>query len=112
MRHHTGSSHLQIRWEYNFYKECKKCWMNTNFIRELFFDSSWLAAISLCHFDRFSVERDASLPYVYGMEGWGFTSSIHPKRMSPWRFSFSIEQAADLLDLEAKFLDSYVVICL
>jgi hypothetical protein len=31
------------------------------------------------------------------------------KRMSPWRFSFNIEQAADLLDLEAKFHDSYVV---
>jgi hypothetical protein len=32
------------------------------------------------------------------------------KRMSPWRFSFTIEQAADLLDLEAKFPDSYVVL--
>jgi hypothetical protein len=31
------------------------------------------------------------------------------KRMSPWRFTFSIEQAADLLDLEAKLPDSYVV---
>jgi hypothetical protein len=31
------------------------------------------------------------------------------KRMSPWRFTFTIEQAADLLDLEAKFSDSYVV---
>jgi hypothetical protein len=31
------------------------------------------------------------------------------KRMSPWRFSFNIEQAADLLDLEHKFSDSFVV---
>jgi hypothetical protein len=31
------------------------------------------------------------------------------KRMSPWRFSFNIEQAADLLDLEQKFPDSFVV---
>jgi hypothetical protein len=31
------------------------------------------------------------------------------KRMSPWRFSFNIEQAADLLDLEQKFSDSFVV---
>jgi hypothetical protein len=31
------------------------------------------------------------------------------KRMSPWRFSFTIDQAADLLDLEAKFVDSFVV---
>lgn len=31
------------------------------------------------------------------------------KRMSPWRFTFTIEQAADLLDLEAKYPDSYVV---
>jgi hypothetical protein len=31
------------------------------------------------------------------------------KRMSPWRFSFNIEQAADLLDLEHKFPDSFVV---
>jgi len=29
--------------------------------------------------------------------------------MSPWRFSFNIEQAADLLDLEQKFPDSFVV---
>jgi hypothetical protein len=29
------------------------------------------------------------------------------KRMSPWRFSFTIEQAADLLDLEHKFPDSF-----
>jgi hypothetical protein len=31
------------------------------------------------------------------------------KRMSPWRFSFNIDQAADLLDLEHKFPDSFVV---
>jgi hypothetical protein len=31
------------------------------------------------------------------------------KRMSPWRFTFTIEQAADLLDLEAKYPDSFVV---
>jgi hypothetical protein len=31
------------------------------------------------------------------------------KRMSPWRFSFTIDQAADLLDLEQKFPDSFVV---
>jgi hypothetical protein len=31
------------------------------------------------------------------------------KRMSPWRFSFTIEQAADLLDLEVKFPDSFMV---
>jgi hypothetical protein len=31
------------------------------------------------------------------------------KRMSPWRFSFNIDQAADLLDLEQKFSDSFVV---
>src|SRR5579871_4809805 len=31
------------------------------------------------------------------------------KRMSPWRFTFTIEQAADLLDLEAKFPDSFLV---
>ena len=31
------------------------------------------------------------------------------KRMSPWRFSFNIEQAADLLDLEQKLPDSFIV---
>src|SRR5437870_380965 len=31
------------------------------------------------------------------------------KRMSPWRYTFTIEQAADLLDLEAKFPDSFMV---
>ena len=31
------------------------------------------------------------------------------KRMSPWRFTFTIEQAADLLDLEHKFPDSFAV---
>lgn len=31
------------------------------------------------------------------------------KRMEPWRFTFTIEQAADLLDLEHKFPDSFVV---
>jgi hypothetical protein len=31
------------------------------------------------------------------------------KRMSPWRFTFSLEQVSDLLDLEAKYFDSFVV---
>jgi hypothetical protein len=31
------------------------------------------------------------------------------KRMSPWRFTFTIEQAADLLDLEARFPNSFLV---
>jgi hypothetical protein len=31
------------------------------------------------------------------------------KRMSPWRFTFTIEQAADLLDLEHKLPDSFAV---
>lgn len=31
------------------------------------------------------------------------------KRMSPWRFTFTIEQAADLLDMEHKFPDSFMV---
>lgn len=31
------------------------------------------------------------------------------KRMSPWRFTFTLEQVADLLDLEAKYFDSFVV---
>src|SRR5947207_718747 len=31
------------------------------------------------------------------------------KRMSPWRFSFTLEQVSDLLDLEAKYFDSFVV---
>jgi hypothetical protein len=31
------------------------------------------------------------------------------KRMSPWPFSFNIEQAADLLDLEQKYPDSFIV---
>src|SRR4051812_49658228 len=31
------------------------------------------------------------------------------KRMSPWRFTFTIEQAADLLDLEAKYPDSFMM---
>jgi hypothetical protein len=30
-------------------------------------------------------------------------------RMAPWRFTFTLEQASDLLDLEAKFFDSFVV---
>jgi hypothetical protein len=29
--------------------------------------------------------------------------------MSPWRFTFTIEQAADLLDLEARYPDSFLV---
>src|SRR5436853_7852252 len=32
------------------------------------------------------------------------------KRMSPWRFSFTIEQAADLLDLEARYPNMFVVL--
>lgn len=31
------------------------------------------------------------------------------KRMSPWRFTFSIEQAADLLDLEVKYPETFAV---
>jgi|SRR5215831_19302075 len=31
------------------------------------------------------------------------------KRMSPWRFTFTIEQAADLLDLESRLPQSFVV---
>ena len=31
------------------------------------------------------------------------------KRMSPWRFTFTIEQASDLLDLEQKYPDSFAV---
>ena len=31
------------------------------------------------------------------------------KRMSPWRFTFNIEQAADLLDLEQRHPETYVV---
>src|ERR1700744_1900563 len=31
------------------------------------------------------------------------------KRMSPWRFTFTIEQAADLLDLERRYPHSFVV---
>jgi len=31
------------------------------------------------------------------------------KRMSPWRFSFTLEQASDLLDLEQKYPDSFIV---
>jgi hypothetical protein len=31
------------------------------------------------------------------------------KRMTPWRFTFNIDQAADLLDLEVKFPDTFVV---
>jgi hypothetical protein len=30
------------------------------------------------------------------------------KRMTPWRFTFTLDQAADLLDLEAKYPDSFV----
>lgn len=30
------------------------------------------------------------------------------KRMSPWRFTFHIEQIADLLDLEAAYFNSFV----
>lgn len=32
------------------------------------------------------------------------------KRMSPWRFSFTIEQASDLLDLETRFPETFVVL--
>ena len=31
------------------------------------------------------------------------------KRMTPWRFTFNLDQAADLLDLEAKFPDTFIV---
>lgn len=31
------------------------------------------------------------------------------KRMSPWRYTFTIEQASDLLDLEQKYPDSFAV---
>jgi hypothetical protein len=31
------------------------------------------------------------------------------KRMSPWRFTFTLEQVSDLLDLEAKYSDLFVV---
>ena len=31
------------------------------------------------------------------------------KRMSPWRFTFGLDQVSDLLDLEAKYFDSFVV---
>ncbi|HLH88258.1 MAG TPA: hypothetical protein VKX28_07350 [Xanthobacteraceae bacterium] len=31
------------------------------------------------------------------------------KRMSPWRFTFTLEQVSDLLDLEAVCFDSFVV---
>jgi hypothetical protein len=29
--------------------------------------------------------------------------------MSPWRFTFGLDQVSDLLDLEAKYFDSFVV---
>jgi hypothetical protein len=29
--------------------------------------------------------------------------------MSPWRFTFTLDQVSDLLDLEARFFDSFVV---
>lgn len=32
------------------------------------------------------------------------------KLMPPWRFTFTLDQIADLLDLEAKFFDSFVVL--
>jgi hypothetical protein len=31
------------------------------------------------------------------------------KRMSAWRFTFGLDQVSDLLDLEAKYFDSFVV---
>jgi len=31
------------------------------------------------------------------------------KRMSPWRFTFNSDQVSDLLDLEGRFFDSFVV---
>jgi hypothetical protein len=31
------------------------------------------------------------------------------KRMSPWRFTFNLDQASDLLDLEARLMQSFVV---
>lgn len=41
--------------------------------------------------------------------GIGVYMKHSSKRMSPWRFTFTIDQAADLLDLEHKFPDSFVV---
>ena len=32
------------------------------------------------------------------------------KRMPPWRFIFNLDQVSDLLDLEAKYFDSFVVL--
>lgn len=32
------------------------------------------------------------------------------KRMSPWRFTFTIEQAADLLDLETRYPESFMIL--
>jgi hypothetical protein len=31
------------------------------------------------------------------------------KRMSPWRFTFNLDQVSDLLDLEGRYFDSFVV---
>jgi hypothetical protein len=31
------------------------------------------------------------------------------KRLSPWRFSFNLDQAADLLDLESRYFDTFAV---
>jgi hypothetical protein len=31
------------------------------------------------------------------------------KRMTPWRYSFNLEQAADLLDLERRYSDTFIV---
>jgi hypothetical protein len=31
------------------------------------------------------------------------------KRMSPWRFTFNLDQVSDLLDLEGKYFDSFFV---
>lgn len=31
------------------------------------------------------------------------------KRISPWRFTFSLEQVSDFLDLEGKYFDSFAV---
>lgn len=31
------------------------------------------------------------------------------KRMSPWRFTFNLDQVSDLLDLEEKYFDSFFV---
>lgn len=40
---------------------------------------------------------------------FGVVMKHSAKRMSPWRFTFTLEQASDLLDLEAKYQATFVV---